>query len=73
MVQISRPNGTTDLSERRWNAEIIDEVLRKVKNLKVRPGVSVRTALVYCGTLSPAVSAEGFFDVLTDAHDLLRG
>ena len=29
--------------------------------------------LVYCGALSPAVPAEGFFDILTDAHDLLRG
>ena len=28
--------------------------------------------LVYCGALSPAVPAEGFFDILTDAHDLLR-
>lgn len=57
---------------REIGTEIIDEVARKVANLKVLPGVSVRTALVYCGSLSPAVPAEGFFDVLTDAHDLLR-
>ena len=57
---------------REIGAEIIDEVSRKVANLKVRPGISIRTALVYSGVLSPAVSAEGFFDILTDAHALLR-
>lgn len=57
---------------REVGVEIVDEVSRKVANLRPRPGVSVRTALVYCGTLSPAVPAEGFFDILTDAHDLLR-
>lgn len=57
---------------REIGVEIVDEVSRKVANLKPRPGISVRTALVYCGALSPAVPAEGFFDILTDAHDLLR-
>ena len=57
---------------REIGVEIVEEVSRKVANLKTRPGVSVRTALVYCGNLSPVVPAEGFFDVLTDAHDLLR-
>ena len=57
---------------REIGTEIIDEVAHKVRNLKVAPGVSVRTALVYCGALSPAVTAEGYFDILTDAHDILR-
>ena len=74
LLMSSRTWWVVEIKRRREiGSEIIDEVSRKVDNLKVRPGVSVRTALVYCGALSPAVPAEGYFDILTDAHDLLRG
>lgn len=53
-------------------AEVIDEVAEKVKKLGIGKGISVRTALVYCGHLSPAVEAEGFFDGLINAEDLLK-
>ena len=41
---------------------IVDEVGRKVELLPLRPGTSVRTALVYEGALVPSVEAEGWFD-----------
>ena len=73
LLMSSRTWWVVEIKRRREiDVVIVDEVSRKIENLKVRPGVSVRTALVYCGTLSPAVPAEGFFDILTDAHDLLR-
>ena len=73
LLMSSRTWWVVEIKRRREiGAEIVDEVSRKVANLKVRPGISIRTALVYCGALSPAVPAEGFFDILTDAHDLLR-
>ena len=43
---------------------VIDEVSEKVSKLAVSPGVSIRTALVYEGKLSPQVEAEGYFDLL---------
>jgi len=58
--------------QRETGTEVIDEVSRKVKNLKTRPGISVRTAIVYCGELSKAVAAEGYFDAIVNARDLLR-
>ena len=73
LLMSSRTWWVVEIKRRREiGVEIVEEVSRKVANLKTRPGVSVRTALVYCGVLSPAVTAEGFFDILTDAHDLLR-
>lgn len=73
LLMSSRTWWVVEIKRRREiGPEIVDEVSRKVANLKVRTGVSVRTALVYCGALSPAVSAEGYFDILMDAHDLLR-
>ena len=51
--------------------EVIDEVERK-RNLLPHPAsVSVRTALVYDGDLSPSVEADGYFDVVVRFGDLL--
>jgi hypothetical protein len=49
--------------------EIIGEVENK---LAVLPsgGKSVRTALVYAGSLSPAVEQEGFFDFIVPIERL---
>ncbi len=44
--------------------EIIEEVDRKVRCLKRRANVSVKTALVYDGHLSPVVEADGYFDAI---------
>jgi len=43
---------------------VIDEVADKVSKLVIPSGVSVRTALVYEGRLSPQVETEGYFDLL---------
>ena len=53
-------------------AEVMDEVAEKVRRLKVAAGVSVRTALVYDGCLSPCIEAEHCFDVLVPASRLLQ-
>ena len=53
-------------------ADIVDEVARKVARLPLRPGMSVRTALVYEGSLAPSVEAEGWFDHLIPANRLFE-
>ena len=50
---------------------IIDEVDAKVRCLKTRPNVSIRTALVYEGHLAPIVEADGYFDAIVPFRKLL--
>ena len=58
--------------KRRIGVEIEKEVEEKVSRLRVRKGVSVRTALVYQGELDPQVKEDGYFSALIDAETLLR-
>ena len=51
---------------------IIEEVDAKVRCLKARPNVSVRTALVYDGHLAPIVEADGYFDAIIPFRRLLN-
>ncbi len=51
---------------------IIDDVKAKVDALEVSKNLSVRTALVYDGTLSPAVEADRYFDFIVNAKTLLQ-
>lgn len=51
--------------------DIIEEVDAKVRCLKTRPNVSVRTALVYDGHLAPIVEADGYFDAIVPISKLL--
>lgn len=51
---------------------IIEEVREKVENLEVAKSLSVRTALVYDGTLAPSVEADRYFDFLLPFEKLLR-
>ena len=44
---------------------------QKIARLKVAEGVSVRTALVYDGRLSPRIEAEHGFDVVIPVSRLL--
>ena len=53
------------------DASVEEEVERKIKALKVRRGVSVRTALVYEGHLESSVEGDGYFDVIVKAESLL--
>ena len=48
--------------------EIIDEVSEKVRKLKFSGKLSLRTALVYDGRLSPSVAADRYFDFLIPAE-----
>ncbi len=51
--------------------EVIAEVREKARRLKRPHEVSVRTALVYAGELTRSVEADGFFDAIVSASDLL--
>ena len=57
--------------KREIGCEVIDQVEEKVRRLGVRRDVSVRTALVYSGSLSPAVAADGYFDAVVNADELM--
>ena len=73
LIQTRRTVYVVEIKRRREiGAEIMDEVAEKVKRLKVVDGVSVRTALVYDGRLSPRIEAEHGFDVLVPANRLLQ-
>ena len=50
---------------------VIEEVDAKVRCLKTRPNVSIRTALVYDGHLAPIVEADGYFDAIVPFRALL--
>ena len=48
----------------------MDEVEEKRKRLTLPTGVTVRTALVHDGHLTPSVEAEGYFDSIVEARSL---
>lgn len=74
LIQTRRTAWVVEIKRRREiGAEVVDEVAEKVRRLGIGRRMSVRTALVYSGRLSPAVEAEGFFDVIVDAASLLSG
>ena len=50
---------------------IIREIGERVRAIRRRDGVSVRTVLVYEGKLSPVVAADGYFDTLVPFRKLL--
>lgn len=58
--------------QRAISADIIEEVDCKRRRLRLSPHLSVRTALVYDGELSPLVRAEGFFDFIVPFAELLQ-
>ncbi len=51
--------------------EVVAEMVEKVKKIGRRPGVSLKTALAYCGSLHPSIEAGGYFDALIDVRTLL--
>lgn len=58
--------------KRRIGVSIETEVEEKVCRLRVRKGVSVRTALVYQGDLDPQVREDGYFSAIIDVESLLN-
>ena len=53
--------------------DVIREVREKVASLEVSRELSVRTALVYDGILSPSVEADRYFDFILPFEKLLNG
>ena len=51
--------------------EVVDEVAEKIRRLRYDRSLSVRTALVYDGRLSPSVPADRYFDFIVPAEALL--
>ena len=51
--------------------ETIAEVDRKVRAIRRPDGVSVRTALVYDGHLSPLAASDGYFEAVVPFGKLL--
>lgn len=51
---------------------VIDEVREKVANLEVAKDLSIRTALVYDGELTPSIEADRYFDFLLPFEKLLK-
>jgi len=51
--------------------EIVGEISGKCDRVAKRAGMSLRTALVYDGELSPSVEADGYIDAIVSARRLL--
>ena len=68
MIQTHRMIMVVEIKRRREiGHEVIDEVDEKIKRLKFATRLSLRTALVYDGKLSPSVAADRYFDFLVPA------
>ena len=68
LIQTQRMLMVVEIKRRREiGREVIDEVDAKVKKLKFAGNLSLRTALVYDGRLSPAVAADRYFDFIVPA------
>ena len=72
LVQTERTVFVVEIKRRKEiGSGVMDEVKAKVDALGVPRGLSVRTALVYDGKLSPAIESERYFDFIVDAKALL--
>lgn len=60
-----------EIKRRDIDKSIIAEVDRKVSCISRPSGVSIRTALVFDGTIAPTVGANGYFDAIVRFGDLL--
>ena len=73
LIETQRTLIVVEIKRRREiGREVVDEVSEKVARLVRSRALSVRTALVYDGRLSPGVEAEGFFDFVIPADKLLN-
>ena len=72
LVQTRRTVYVVEIKRKKFiGPEVMDAMAEKIKRLRVAKGVSVRTALVYEGELSPQIEAEHGFDVLIPANKLI--
>ena len=51
---------------------IVDEVAKKIKQLKFSRFFSVRPVLIFCGQIDPELYELDFFDKIISADDLLN-
>ena len=73
MIQTKRMLMVVEIKcHREIGHEIIDEVDEKVRKLKFNANLSLRTALVYEGRLSPSVAADRYFDFLVPAESFFE-
>ncbi len=69
LIQTQRTLLVVEIKRRREiGREIVDEVSEKVARLAHDKTLSIRTALVYDGRLSPGVEADRFFDFIIPAE-----
>ena len=69
MIQTQRMLMAVEIKRRREiGHEIIGEVSEKIRKRKFSGRLSLRTALVYDGRLSPSVAADRYFDFLIPAE-----
>lgn len=52
-------------------AEVVAEMEEKVAAIGRRPGVTIRTALVYSGCLDPTVAVNGYFNAIVDVGEVM--
>lgn len=72
LIQTRRTVFAVEIKRKREiGPEVMDEMARKISRLKVARDLSIRTALVYDGRLSPRIEAEHGFDVIIPASRLL--
>ncbi len=73
LVQTPRSIYVVETKRRdRIGMDAVDEVRAKLSKIRFKGRKSIRTALVYCGELAPAVRGSGFFDFLIPAEALLK-
>ena len=73
LIQTQRMLMAVEIKRRREiGHEIIDEVDGKIRKLKFSGNLSLRTALVYEGNLSPSVAADHYFDFLVPAEKFFQ-
>ncbi|MBQ6471569.1 MAG: hypothetical protein IJJ33_06275 [Victivallales bacterium] len=73
LIQTRRSLCVVEIKRRREiGREVIDEVDKKIRAIERPNGVSIRTALVYDGHLSPVVAADGYFGAIISLRNLLE-
>jgi len=73
LIQTQRTAFIVEVKHRqRIDADIVAEITQKLRRFPRRRTVSIRTALVYDGELSPSVVQSGVFDCLVSFDEILK-
>lgn len=73
LVQTSKSVCVVEIKRKSFmGPEVEDEVQEKIRRLNLPRAVSVRTALVYMGTISAALEESGYFDFLVPVERLFE-